>query len=305
VDDEKKTMIARKIVADQAIPSLSPVALQLINAASDERTSARDLASIIQRDPGLATRLLKIVNSVSFATRTPVSSVSQAVVNLGFKRVRMMAFSLSLRDTFPFGKVGNMDYDYFWRTSLYRALIARNFVKASNDCPVDPEEAFFGGLILEVGALLMYQGAFSDQDKQSFPGLNLPLEEILRWEEGVVGINHRFIGSFAMESWGFPEPMAECQRFMGDSALEPQRAFLCVVVELARRATAFVFGESADSSVMYEQTQRLLGLEAERMDGLLAETFRNVEDLADYLQISLDSQEEMLDAFQKRKQTPE
>jgi HD-like signal output (HDOD) protein len=303
MEDEQKTLLARKILADRAIPSLSAVALELINAAADERTSARDLASIIQRDPGLATRLLKVVNSVSFATRTPVSSVSQAVVILGFKKVRLMALSLSLRDTFPLGKVGNMDYDYFWRTSLYRALIGRNLVKASTDCPVDPEEAFFAGLTLEVGVLLLYQGALSAQDKKSFPGLNLPLEEILRWEEGVTGINHRDVGSIAMERWGFPEPMAECQRFMGDSALEPQRSFLCVVVEIARRATAYVFGESADSSVFHEKAQRLLVLDPETTDSLLAETFRNVEDMAAYLQISLDSHAGLLEALQKRKQT--
>jgi len=214
-----------------------------------------------------------------------------------------MALSLSLRDTFPFGKVGNMDYDYFWRTSLYRALIGRNLVKASTDCPVDPEEAFFAGLTLEVGVLLLYQGALSAQDKKSFPGLNMPLEDILQWEERITGINHRDVGNIAMEHWGFPEPMAECQRFMGDSALEPQRSFLCVVVEIARRATAYVFGESADSSVVYEQARRLLDLYPETTDSLLAETFRNVEDMAAYLQISLDSHAGLLEALQKRKQT--
>ena len=37
-----------------------------------------------------------------------------------------MALSLSLRDTFPMGKIGGMDYDHFWKTSLYQALIAQN-----------------------------------------------------------------------------------------------------------------------------------------------------------------------------------
>lgn len=295
-------MLARQILADRAIPSLSAVALELINAAADDRTSARDLASIIQRDPGLATRLLKVVNSVSFATRTPVSSVSQAVVKLGFKRVRLMALSLSLRDTFPLRKIGNMDYDYFWRTSLYRGLVGRNLVKASTGCPVDPEEAFFAGLTLEVGVLLLYQGGLSAEDKRSFPGLGLPLEEILRWEERIIGINHRDLGNLALQRWGFPETMTECQRFMGDSALEPQRSFLCVLVEMARRATAYVFGESAEASVFHEKARRLLVLDPETTDNLLAETFRHVEDMAAYLQISLDSHEGLLDTLRKRKQ---
>jgi hypothetical protein len=76
------------------------------------------------------------------------------------------------------------------------------------------------------------------------------------------------------------------------------------VVELARRATEFVFGQSPDPSGVYEHGRRLLGLEAETIDGILSETFRNVEDLAAYLQITLDSQDEMQEAFQRWKQTP-
>jgi len=302
MDEKQKQLLAKKILADRAIPSLSAVALELINAASDERTSARDLAAIIQRDPGLATRLLQVVNSVAFATRSPVSSVSQAVVNLGFRRIRMMALSLSLRDTFPFGRVGNMDYDYFWRSSLYRALIARNLVKAAAERPLDPEEAFLAALTLEVGVLLLYQGGLSAQNQKSFPGLQVPLEDLLQWEEKTVGINHRDVGASAMERWGFPEALAECQRFRGDSALEPQRSYLCVMVEMARRLTAYVFGESPDSGVVYDRAQRLLDLDSDTIDGLMAETFRHVEDMAAYLQISLDSHAGLLEALQKRKQ---
>jgi HD-like signal output (HDOD) protein len=302
MEPNNKSEALKRIVADQSIPSLSPVAMQLMNAASDEGASARDLAAIIQRDPGLATRLLRVVNSAAFARKTEVSSVSQAVVAIGFKRVRMMALSLSMRDTFPLGKVGNMDYDYFWQTSLYRALIARDLVRASHECPVDPEEAFLSGLILEVGILLLYQS--SKGAEKSFPGLRLPMEELLRWEQETAGVHHREVGSYAMEKWGFPGPMLDCQRFFGDPAIEPGRSFLCVVVELARRATEFVFGQSADASPVYENGRRLLGLDAETIDGIMSETFRNVEDLAAYLQISLDSQQEMMESFERRKQTP-
>jgi HD-like signal output (HDOD) protein len=301
MEDKNKSEILKKIVADQSIPSLSPVALQLINAAADENTSAKELGSIIQRDPGLATRLLRMVNSVAFARKTEVSSVAHAVVALGFKRVRMMALSLSLRDTFPLGKVGNMDYDYYWQTSLYRALIARDFVRAAPGFSVDPEEAFLAGLILEVGLLLLYQS--SKKAKESFPGLRLPMEELLHWGQNTVGLHHRDVGSFAMEQWGFPAPMVECQRFFGDSAIESGKSSLCVVVELARRVTEFVFGQCADPTSVFDHTERLLGLDQEKRDGILSETFRNVEDLAGYLQISLDSQKEMLEALEKWKQT--
>ena len=123
----KREEIIQKILERDGLPSLSPLAVQLVRMATDDSKSSADLASVIERDPGLATRLLKLVGSAYFARPNRVTSVAQAVVLLGFKRVRIMALTLSLRDTFPMGVQGGMDFDLFWKTSLYRALMAREF----------------------------------------------------------------------------------------------------------------------------------------------------------------------------------
>ena len=130
MDSEKKSRILHQITSNDFLPSLSPLTIQLIEAASDERTSVLDLNRIIEQDPGLTTRLLKMVNSAYFGRRTKISSISHAIIMAGFKRVRLMALNISLRDTFPLGRVGGMDYDLFWKTSLYRALIAQGFSQA-------------------------------------------------------------------------------------------------------------------------------------------------------------------------------
>ena len=130
MENSQKAKLLKKIVDSESLPSLSPIAIQLVELAADDRSSAPDLAAIIEKDPSLTTRLLKLVGSAFYARPERVSSISQAVVLLGFKKVRLMALSLSLRDTFPMGEHEGMDYNHFWKTSLYRGLIAQDFARS-------------------------------------------------------------------------------------------------------------------------------------------------------------------------------
>ena len=102
--------ILKRIESGYSLPSLSPVALKLIEMASDERSSVDDLVKIIEKDPPLALRLLKLANSAFFASMQSSTTLKQAVIKIGFQRLRIMALSISLRDTFPMGKVGPFDY---------------------------------------------------------------------------------------------------------------------------------------------------------------------------------------------------
>ncbi|MBW2067158.1 MAG: HDOD domain-containing protein [Deltaproteobacteria bacterium] len=109
MEENKRTSILRKILEKEPLPSLSPVIVQLLRAAADEGSSASDLADIIRKDPGLTTRLLKLVGSVFYNRQERVTSISQAVVLVGFKRLRLMALGVSLRDTFPMGRKDGVD----------------------------------------------------------------------------------------------------------------------------------------------------------------------------------------------------
>ncbi len=96
-----------------SLPSLSAITMKLMDLATDEDVTAQGLADLIGKDPGLSVKLLKLANSACFSQRTEVASVEQAVMRLGFDRLRIMALSLSLRETFPMGFVDGMDYESF------------------------------------------------------------------------------------------------------------------------------------------------------------------------------------------------
>src|SRR5271169_4730176 len=116
----KNNVILQKIKEGYGLPVLSPVAIRLIELASSETSSVDDLAGLIAKDPSFTVRVLALANSVLFGSAGQIATIENAVMKIGFTRLRIVALSIALRDTFPMGKVGPMDYEEFWRVSLYR-----------------------------------------------------------------------------------------------------------------------------------------------------------------------------------------
>lgn len=300
--DDRKTDLLQKIGEGKYLPSFSPVAFELIDLAADEKSSAQDLASVIEKDPGLATRLLKLAGAAFFARQVQVSSIPQAVVLLGFKRVRLMGLSLALTDAFPAGRTGALDYRRFWKKSLYRAMVAQNLARASKDVRADPEEAFAGALILDIGKAMLYEAVAAGQDTRDFPDENQPLQEILRREKARWGLHQRDVGGFILKKWHFPDSFLECQIHFGPKALEEERTALCKTVDLARRATDFVFELHTCMDPPLALIQGLLNVDEDTVNGILSEAFRNVEELSLHLRMDFVAHAEILAVMEKANQ---
>jgi HD-like signal output (HDOD) protein len=293
-----KNAILNQIASNDYLPSLSPLTVQLIGLAADDQSSILDLSRIIEKDPGLTARLLKIVNSAFYAHREPISSISYAVMVAGFNKTRMMALNISLKDTFPLGKVDGMDYDFFWKTSLYRAIIAQGLVKGSYlKDRVDSEEVFTAGLILEIGLLLLFR-LCPKPLKESFPGGDVPLETAILWEEENMGINHRELGRLTLEHWHFPEQFIEIQKTYGPKALQEGASELCKISEIARICAQLFFG-SREDFVLLKEIAGQLKMDFDRISEILSEAFFRVEEFARELRLQINPNQDILEIMEK------
>ena len=278
------------------LPTLSPVAMQLIERASDDECSARDLAGLVEQDPSLAVRVLKMANSAFFHAGSPVSTLTQAVVQMGFHRLRIMALSISLRDTFPMGKVGWMDYEKFWRMSLYRGLIAMNL--AARDRSWNPEEAFVAGLIREVGLLIFFDLFIKGQEEE----IEINADDsysLMEWEKTSYGIDHRQVGEAALKHWRFPENMILCQR-SGNKTGEPREEHPLVRLCDAAGLLSRLLSESPQAlHTHYEDAQRLYGIECSVISETLARVFEKVETISSQMQLHLNKEKDLLGLVEK------
>ncbi|MGD8389466.1 MAG: HDOD domain-containing protein [Desulfobacteraceae bacterium] len=297
MENEKAGGLLERLEQGYDLPSLSAVAVRLVETASDERSTASDLAAIIEKDPSLTVRLLRLANSAFFKGESVVTSLNQAVVKVGFQRLRIMALSLSLRETFPMGRRDGLDYERFWRTSFYRALLARSLAVRTTLC--NPEEAFVASLTLEIGILVFHDLLSRKAQADAFPEDPENLEEALPLEWKAYGVDHRRVGEAALRFWRFPDALVACQSAYGDAALNEERPGIVRISELSRQLALDVVRESHDVCALFERAYRVLGLDADSMGEILVSTFDYVEEIAQSLRLEMDKERDLLELMER------
>ena len=146
--------ILRRMNRSKGFPAVSEN-ISLINrklSSKDRNFSASEIASLVLKDYALTTRLLKQVNSSFYSkARKPVTTVSRAVVLLGFEQVRILATSLMLFEHFR-GYDGTDELKEAALISLMSSVLARKFAEKM---AVDAEEAAICAMLHNLGQNLV------------------------------------------------------------------------------------------------------------------------------------------------------
>ena len=288
--------IIDKISSGYALPALSPVAMRLVKLASDENIAVKDLSDVIEKDPSLVIRLLRLANSAFFRAGGPITTIGQAIQMVGLNRLRVMALSLSLRDTFPMGKVGALDYEEFWKASLYRALLAKSLAQRLRTCK--PDEAFVAGLILEIGFLIFFD--LLVKDKVSVDHLQMqPLKSLLQWEEENYGLNHRRVGEAALRYWKFPQKIIDCQRCYYIEPGVADTSELTLVCDMARQFSELICEKSVEWQPLFSDAEARYGLDYDVLTDIIVSAFDEVQEISESFRLEMSRKQDLMGLMEK------
>ncbi|MCB2181777.1 MAG: HDOD domain-containing protein [Desulfobulbaceae bacterium] len=278
--NDPHALLQEKIQEGYCLPSLSIIALKLVRMAADDATCVETLVNLIKEDPALSARLIRLANSAFFRTKVSISSLPQAVNRVGFQRLRMMALSLSLRDSFPMGKVGSMDYERFWQTSICRALLTSSLARHLKTC--DQDDAFTAGLTLELGLLVFFDLFIRDKEKDvDLTGKSL--YSLLNWQYDKYGIDHRQIGKELLRQWNFPDDTIECQQLSCLENIKESTSELARVSCLAMELTWLIFQQPDAYQPIFTQALKIFGLQPDEIDTILQKNFIQFQEIANSL----------------------
>jgi two-component system cell cycle response regulator len=194
--------ILERIRQADNLPSLPAVAMQVLKMTQADDCSVAEIARVIQQDPALTGRLLKIVNSSLFGLSRKISSLPQATVVLGLRTLKVMVLSFSLVDTMQKRRTGGFDFAGYWRRSLTTAVASRLLAERVRRPLID--EAFVCGLLCDIGMLAASQCAkeiYSNVIEKYDSGK----ETLQSVELAMLGITHETIGMELLAHWGLPE----------------------------------------------------------------------------------------------------
>ncbi|KKL27446.1 hypothetical protein LCGC14_2385070 [marine sediment metagenome] len=145
-------------LSEQDMPVFSSTVMNVSNAVNSGKTSASDVANIILQDASLTSRVLKTVNTVHFnPTKNVISTVSRAVMVMGFDQVSSLALSMALIDNLSAGKkrdqlVNEMAFAFI------AAIQAQELSKLTKNGI--PEDIFVTTLLVNLGSMAFW--AFGD-----------------------------------------------------------------------------------------------------------------------------------------------
>jgi HD-like signal output (HDOD) protein len=191
---------------DSALASTPNIYFKLQETIDDPTKSLVDAAYIIQNDPALSIKLLKIVNSAFFGFPSKISSIDKAINLIGTKELQSIVLSTVVVDSFSDLPSDLISMHDFWAKSLRCALIAKGIDKLLGK--EFSESIFICGILHNIGQLIFFR-----RIPELATEVNLLLHaqedptdlDEINFEEIIIGFDHYQTGAALTKLWKLPD----------------------------------------------------------------------------------------------------
>ena len=200
---EFETRLEAVLQSGKQLPTLPVLIVQVQKAVASEMSGLRDIGFIIERDPALTARVLRVANSALFTRGDPVTTIGAAVARLGMAQVRSLCLAVGVVRAFGNAQT-RLDHKRYWQHSAAVGMVAERLTELSGRYPaVDGAEAYVGGLLHDVGLLII---------DQFFPAEFAAVQEEMeaemipryRVEQNRLGLDHGGVARLVLRRWQLP-----------------------------------------------------------------------------------------------------
>jgi putative nucleotidyltransferase with HDIG domain len=193
--------------AIESLPVISPVLERISKVVSNTDSSCDDIVNALKLDPAISTKVLKLANSAYVGIPRAVSSLKNAVVLLGQKRIYSLVLSSSVLSSFSKHSLLPFNIYNYWKHSTVTAMIAESVARhLKRYGAIEPEEIFTCGLLHDIGRLIL--GYFYPEVCKSF-WENAKEKKIPLNEAEDPSFSHTSVGFLLAEHWKFPVTLKE------------------------------------------------------------------------------------------------
>ena len=267
------------------LPAMPAVVLRVLEMAQDTETTVEDLQRVIEVDPGLTTKILRVANSAYYRRVREVYSLSHAILTLGFRTVLSLTLASSTKALFDdCADVAKPIRQTLWDHSISTAFVASDLGRLVPG-GADPELCFIGGLLHDIGKLVIVRH-FAEPFARVCAEAAAGPEAALAAEERILGFRHDALGAHLAGEWELPEALAGVIRHHHDperSERNPTETAIVALADYASTQSGWNFFEPDPAPYENVPVAAALGLEGETLKERMTEIREHVEELKSIL----------------------
>ncbi|MEM7272272.1 MAG: diguanylate cyclase [Actinomycetota bacterium] len=271
------------------LPTLAPVAVEVLRLAEDDDASMSDITDVIETDPGLTLRLMRLANSAAYNRGTEVTTVNRAAIVLGLRTLKLVTLGFSLVANLNSSEV---DTALLWRRSLVSSVLARRFALDRN--PVTADDAFVAGMLANTGKLALAEE----------PAYVEALQRCGMWirphqEKELLGLTSDEVTVGMLTNWGLPDVLVTAVAERNMEPGDPNQGDLGAVLRVCDHAAELLLtvGDDEASAAAFDS----LTLTAAANCGL---TVGDIEPVLEELQPELAEMANMFDLEPASQKSP-
>jgi diguanylate cyclase (GGDEF)-like protein len=192
-----RELISKKI----RLPSPPAIAIKILDMVRRDDFSFRELAQIIESDPALMAKVLKVANSPYYNFTRKVDNIDMALSVLGTHAVKNIALSFVICSDMKATGERGFDFDLFWRRAI-TAAVAADLTAAL--VGMKYHDIFVTALLQDIGIIVLFSSLPEEYQlvmKENIAG-KCPLHEI---EKRCFGFDHQELGAELLSQWRIPE----------------------------------------------------------------------------------------------------
>lgn len=209
-EEEEEEEAALALVKRIRIPSQPRLVMDLYREIKKPEPSFATITQLVNRDAGLAARIIRVVNSPYYGRSMQAKSVQQALTTLGLTNFYKVILTVALREVMTKGLQAG-EHDRIWN-HLTQVARTAEFVAIWMRSSVSPEQVYMAGLFHDC-AISFLQAKKPGYKAIIFDELKCSHHTILEAESDFLGSNHALIGWWMARDWGISEEVCMAIRY--------------------------------------------------------------------------------------------
>jgi putative nucleotidyltransferase with HDIG domain len=274
----------KKIISTiRSFPSMPATGAKMLKMLQDPETSIDAIEDVLRHDPGLTGNVLKLANSAYFGIPSKVSSVRQAVLLLGLRKLIQLVVASCVSAVMDKPVPGyNLPPGDLWRHSIAVSIAAEALVKAKKN--IDAEDIFTPALLHDIGKLILghfVKDELEDIEKIANNGVPYVVAENM-----VLGTDHAEVGAQVLTQWCFPRDVIEAVRWHHDPDFPEQAKVPVDIVYLSNLLCQINGKGGEDDGAVYDLSPTVierLGIDVSHFDAIASNVSHWVDELAEAL----------------------